>query len=737
MFAVSDTNLSNDIMESSHNKDKSVMLGKRFRCIFPHDETIKKEVLIMRSNRFFICVFIVAMVFLSQGFSQQSAEQLFQAGVYQEDVGGDLEKAIAIYERIIKEFPNNRETAAKAQLQIGLCYEKLGLEGALKAYEEVISNYGEQKDVVAKARERLSKLEQLFVKSKEPEGIRIKQVWKKPWTDFLGTVSSDGRLHSFTDWGKGDVAIQDIKNGEKRLLTQEATYETPQQFAIGTAISKNGKKVAYSWWSPKSVDLYLVDVDNPSPRLIFRQEDGEVYPIAWLSDRELIVGQYNTKILSVQIISLNISDGTKRILKTVDVTGWVRLSCSPDEKYIAYSFVNKTNKDKVNSDINVFALDEGSEVSLVNHPANDHVLGWVPGRKEFLFISDRSGTWDLWALPVIAGKPSGQAKRIYDDIGDVLPVGYAQNGDCFFGFSRRNFNASLVPINRETGELDVASGKSLLGSTYWMGWSTDGQYLIRGSSIVDLKTGEERKYGANMSRIISPRWSPDGKSILLVGLEKNKVRNNGYKGGIYTVDVKTDQTTEILLLSDYEYNMPVDDAFPLSEICWSLDGKSIFYLFFKDRLVKHDLETGEDKVLYEQAHFDRGSLSRSPDGKRLIFAARSPEQKKSRLFTMPVDGGQEKELCTPQEADDFYGVMWSPDGKYIYFSERIDGTNLWRIPAEGGNPQKVWHSDNRAEIFGIHPDGNQVALSIRERTTEIRVIENLVQELEKLDKIKR
>ena len=38
------------------------------------------------------------------------------------------------------------------------------------------------------------------------------------------------------------------------------------------------------------------------------------------------------------------------------------------------------------------------------------------------------------------------------------------------------------------------------------------------------------------------------------------------------------------------------------------------------------------------------------------------------------------------------------------------------------------------EIYDIHPDGNQVAFSIRERVTEVRVIENLVQELERPDK---
>lgn len=693
-----------------------------------------------RKKVFFMVVLL--MIGVSLLFSglvmQESVKELFERGIYLQETRGDLEAAITIFQKIVKDFPKERETAARAQLQIGLCYEKLGLEGALKAYEDVISNYGEQKDVVAKARVLLSKLEQFDVKFKEPEGIRIKQIWKKPYLDFLGTISSDGQFLSCTDWGKGDLAIYNLLKGENRVLTHDATFESPQHFVIGSAISKNGKKIAYSWWGPNNdIDLYLVDVDNPSPRLLYDNKEGEMYPAAWLSDKELIVGRYLMRIGSIQIISINISDGTTRELKTIKRMGWLRLSCSPDEKYIAYDYENEANKGNGNSDINILAINGGSEISLVNHPANDQVLGWVPGRKEFLFISDRSGTWDLWAITVDAGKPTGLAKRIYTDIGDVSPVGYSENGDSYFGFSRRNFNASLVPLNSETGELDVTSGKSLLGSGYWMEWSPDGENLIHGERIINLKTGEERKYGESMSRKISPRWSPDGKSILIVGLEKNKSRNNGYNGGIYTVDVKTDQTTEILLLSDYKYNKPVDDAFPLSEIQWSLDGESFFYLFFKDRLVKHDLETGEDKILYKQAHFDRGSLTRSPDGKMLIFAARSPEEKKSRLFMMSVEGGEEKELCTPQEADDFYGVMWSPDGKYIYFAERHEGTNLWRIPAKGGNPQKVWHSEDRAEIFSIHPDGNQIALSIRERTTEIRVIENLVQELEKLDKVNK
>jgi len=99
---------------------------------------------------------------------------------------------------------------------------------------------------------------------------------------------------------------------------------------------------------------------------------------------------------------------------------------------------------------------------------------------------------------------------------------------------------------------------------------------------------------------------------------------------------------------------------------------------------------------------------------------------------MPLEGGETKKLCTSQEADDFYEVFWSPNGKYIYFTERVEGTKIWRIPAEGGNPQNLWQSPKRIEMLSINPNGDQMSYSHRERTTEVRVIENLVQELEKI-----
>ena len=68
--------------------------------------------------------------------SQQTAGELFEKALYVEEGQGDLQKAIGLYQDIVKRFPESREVAAKAQLHIGLCYEKLGLKEAEKAFRE-------------------------------------------------------------------------------------------------------------------------------------------------------------------------------------------------------------------------------------------------------------------------------------------------------------------------------------------------------------------------------------------------------------------------------------------------------------------------------------------------------------------------------------------------------------------------------------------------------------------------
>ena len=97
----------------------------------------------------------------------QTAEELLPKATQLEEVKGELEQAIEVYQSIVTRFPENRAIAAKAQFHIGLCYEKLGLKEAQKAYQKVVDSYPEQTEVVKVANEKLSIL------------LRAKEVIKK------------------------------------------------------------------------------------------------------------------------------------------------------------------------------------------------------------------------------------------------------------------------------------------------------------------------------------------------------------------------------------------------------------------------------------------------------------------------------------------------------------------------------------------------------------------------------
>jgi len=95
-------------------------------------------------------ILIAAIILLSFSFgslAQQNGYDLFQKALAKERGEGNLEEAIVLYKKVVEEA-KDESLAAKAQLRIGICYEKLGKQEAQKAYQMVIDNYPQQTDTV-------------------------------------------------------------------------------------------------------------------------------------------------------------------------------------------------------------------------------------------------------------------------------------------------------------------------------------------------------------------------------------------------------------------------------------------------------------------------------------------------------------------------------------------------------------------------------------------------------------
>ena len=89
---------------------------------------------------------------------------------------------------------------------------------------------------------------------------------------------------------------------------------------------------------------------------------------------------------------------------------------------------------------------------------------------------------------------------------------------------------------------------------------------------------------------------------------------------------------------------------------------------YKDQIVKRNLTTGEEKVIYKGHNLKR-ILRLSPASNTLLFAYENPETKKIHFCTIPAEGGNAEEIFTSQETDRVRTAVWSPDGNHIFFSD--------------------------------------------------------------------
>ena len=117
---------------------------------------------------------------------QETGKELFERALYLEETKVELEKAIEVYKQVVKKFPDERATAAKAQLHIGLCYEKLGLKEAPKAFQKVVDNFPDQAEVVKMAKEKLSILQKVkaLVEKGEQE-FKLSKIYRGDWEEIL------------------------------------------------------------------------------------------------------------------------------------------------------------------------------------------------------------------------------------------------------------------------------------------------------------------------------------------------------------------------------------------------------------------------------------------------------------------------------------------------------------------------------------------------------------------------
>ncbi|MFC2161306.1 tetratricopeptide repeat protein, partial [Acidobacteriota bacterium] len=514
---------------------------------------------------------------------QESAKELFERAVYLQETRGDLEGAMGVYQRIIKDFPKERVIAAKAQLQIGICLQKLGMSEAQKAFQAVLEKYPDQTEAVKIAREKLSLLlkAKSVIENKSQE-LKIQKILSGREASVSGEISPDGKYLSFVDWGTGDLAIREMATGKSRRLTNKGSWMESQEFALQSRWSPDGKQVFYNWYDPEgdTFDIYSVGTEGQKPRMLYKTHDfGYTEPFAWHPDGErMLIGFYEQEEDTFGIGYLSAADGHFQVLKTFkrkfyQGNPW-GFNISPDGKSIAYDDCRDENPN--NRDIFLLSSDGTHEEQLIAHPSLDSVMDWTSDGEYLLFGSERTGNLGVWIVPVKGGKANGPASLLKANIGPVSSLGCTLQDQFYFGYVGTAINdVYVVEIDPLSGlvltppkvEIPYNEGHNLIPD-----YSPDGKYLAYAFlrrlqpmeisiRLYSLENGGIRELDQGSCDLNYPQWRPDGEAISWEGTDGDGKR------GIYLMDLESENVSPLIQIEDTE---------EILSHRWAIDGQILF-----------------------------------------------------------------------------------------------------------------------------------------------------------------
>jgi Tol biopolymer transport system component len=692
----------------------------------------------MKANRriFLLLAFYVLVICKAMLFAQDQAGKVFEKALFLEESEGDLQKAIVLYEKIVKEHGKDLEMAAKAQLHIGFCFEKQGKSEAVKAYELVVERYSGQKEQVAAAQARL-----LELKGEMPKNLSIVKLsgWDKPGI-FIEPfeIFPDRSMMIGVEFMKGqNIVVCDLKTNQVSYITNHLWSLKGYCYTYNPVLSPNGKEIAFLSSSvdiaePAGNNLIVSTLDGRS-RILAADEKEAYIPNGWLADGSAVLAIKVSPDNAAQLGLVPREGGNFRGLvslqeKNIEAgRNYSIASVSPDGRYILFTDTAPGEK----SDIYIIKSEGGTPKYFIKHPADDKYPRWSPDGQYVVFLSLRHGSWALWGVSVKNGEAAGEPFLIQGGMEGSFLLNWTTGGLASWNTFQIN-DIFIMDMDPATGEPAGAPRQleyTATGGNVSPAWSPDGEFLAFikrnpngvGASIVVAGSGIREfpvpvGYGTT-----APRWTPDGSGIgMLSGNKEGKWFFNRL-----SLDSGKWKTTPI-------------PAGISTRFDWSGNGNAIFlastgYVEKGAGIIELDLETGDERFIYhpeqETGFIIFRWLKVSHDHKQLAFLILNANLA-IELIVANLETGETHSLAT-----DVGYTSWSPDGRKLLSDRALSGEgpkqSLFIRPESGGTAKEIDLSEKlplRSEILtpDWSPDGKKIVFCLRSTQSEVSLFQNII-----------
>jgi tricorn protease len=477
-----------------------------------------------------------------------------------------------------------------------------------------------------------------------------------PAHDTAPVWSHDGKSIAFASdrYGHYDVFLVSVEGGEARRLT---TYSSD---AIPVTFTPDGKFVVFSGHRI---------VSAKSSRFPNRRFP-ELYKVS------IEGGRQPDLILTTPALNAQFDRAGQRLVYD-DQKSYEDLW----RKHITSAFAH---------DIWLFDLRSGNHTKLTTYAGEDRNPVWAPDENSLFYLSEQSGSLNVWHLPLTDGQPGTPKQVTRFEKNPVRFLSVSNAGDLCFGFDGEIY---LLRANSESPKkvqvrIAIADSGPLRRTTP----------LSEGATEIAL--------------------SPNGKEIAFV-----------VRGDVYVASIEHGDTKRITNTAGQERNL-----------CFSPDGRKLVFAFEQNgpwSLYEASIVQPKEKEPY---FFDSTVVDihpilengqenfapkYSPDGKEVAYL-----ENRTTIRVLNLDAKQTRTILPGDRnysyVDGDQWFDWSPDGKYFLATILQDGrysrevalmnadgkqpiTNLTESGYDSEHP--VWSQNGKSMIwltdkYGLHGDGN-------------------------------
>jgi Tol biopolymer transport system component len=378
----------------------------------------------------------------------------------------------------------------------------------------------------------------------------------------------------------------------------------------------------------------------------------------------------------------------------------MNVDVSPDGETILFDLLG---------DLYIVPRSGGSATRLTSGMALDLQPVFSPDGSRILFVSDRSGNENLWMVDADGSNP----RPVTTERGDFSFDDPEWSPDGEYVLVRRNESGS--PNARKPWLIHLSGGRGMELDEEAQGlgfrWGPNGRHVyfrgtagsratsLRGNGLpqpaqimrLDRHTGDIAAITRTPSGAARPAISSDGEWMVYVA-------NIDAMGGLRLRNLVTDEDQWLVF--------PIDREHPnqRTRFTFTSDGSAVVFVSdgtfhevdvrtrdVREISFRAQVEQQLGPRIYHEKPFEDDTLvvrnvrygEMSPDGSTLVFGSLN------QLWIMDLPEGEPRPLIEGGSGQ--YQPTFSPDGQSVAFVSwhATDGGHVWRVPARGGEPQRL------------------------------------------------